>query len=63
MTSTPVQSEIAPDGTLELRTGTAPADVTLDVVGSFEAYPEVSDPSTRGWVPAVPGWQIGAVAR
>ncbi len=63
VTSTPVQSEIAPDGTLELRTGTAPADVTLDVVGSFEAYPEVSDPSTRGWVPAVPGWQIGAVAR
>lgn len=64
--STPVQPEVGTDGSVALAAG--PADgprvqVVLDVVGSFEAYPEVADPSARGWVDAVPGWQVRALAR
>ncbi len=40
-----------------------PTQVTFDVVGSFEAYPPVVTPSSRGWVAPISGWQVGAVAR
>lgn len=61
-TSAPVQPQVDASGTLHLRSSAA-AEVTLDVVGSFEAYPAVTDPATRAWVPAVSAWQVGAVAR
>ncbi|GAA1903800.1 hypothetical protein [Lapillicoccus jejuensis] len=63
--STPVQPEVGTDGSLALAAGGAGPrmQAVLDVVGSFEAYPEVADPSARGWVDAVPGWQVRALAR
>lgn len=57
----PVQSELGTDGRLELASSSGPADLTLDVVGSFESYPAVTDPTMRGWVHAVPSWQVRAV--
>ena len=61
--SVPVQPELGTDGRLELASDTGPADLTLDVVGSFESSPAVTDPTARGWVHAVPAWQISAVRR
>lgn len=43
--------------------GTAPIGVTLEVTGSFEAFPPVGNPSARSWVPPVAPWQISAEPR
>ena len=43
--------------------GAAPIGLTLEVVGSFEAFPAVTNPAARRWVPPVAPWQISAVAR
>lgn len=59
----PIQCEIGADGALELASTSGPAELTLDVVGSFEAYPAVTDPTTRGWVDAVPAWQVSVSRR
>jgi hypothetical protein len=45
------------------RAGSAPTGVTVDVTGSFEAYPPVTNPAARGWVAPVSGWQVSATAR
>jgi hypothetical protein len=37
--------------------------VPVDVTGSFEAYPPVTNPAARGWVAPVSGWQVSATAR
>lgn len=60
--SAAVQPEVGANRLLGLQaqgSGT-PLDARLDVTGSFEAYPRVTNPASRGWVPAVPGWQISA---
>jgi hypothetical protein len=64
-TSVPVQSEVSAARGLALRSraGGAPTGVTVDVTGSFEAYPPVTNPAARGWVAPVSGWQVSATAR
>ena len=64
-TSVPVQTEVSASRGLALksRAGSAPTGVTVDVTGSFEAYPPVTNPAARGWVPPVSGWQVSATPR
>ncbi|MEP6650569.1 MAG: hypothetical protein ABJA74_11770 [Lapillicoccus sp.] len=64
-TSVPVQAEVGASRGLGLqaRTGSPPTDVTMDVTGSFEAYPPVTNPAARGWVAPVSGWQVSGTAR
>jgi hypothetical protein len=64
-TSVPVQTEVSAARGLALqsRAGSAPTGVTVDVTGSFEAYPPVTNPAARGWVAPVSGWQVSATAR
>jgi hypothetical protein len=61
-TSQAVQAEVGAHGRIALTVpdGTPPVSVTMDVVGSFEAYPPVGNPAARGWVPPVSSWQISA---
>ena len=61
--SASIQPELGADGRVELASDSGPADLTFDVVGSFESYPPVTDPTIRGWVHAVPSWQVRAVRR
>ena len=64
-TSVPVQSEVSAGRGLALRSraGSAPTGLTVDVTGSFEAYPPVTNPAARGWVAPVSGWQVSATPR
>jgi hypothetical protein len=64
-TSVPVQTEVSAARGMALlsRAGSAPTGVTVDVTGSFEAYPPVTNPAARGWVAPVSGWQVSATAR
>jgi hypothetical protein len=64
-TTVPVQAQVGAARGLGLRTrdGSAPTGITIDVTGSFEAYPPVTNPAARGWVPAVPSWQVAATPR
>jgi hypothetical protein len=64
-TSVSVQPEVGSSRGLGLqaRATGAPTDVRVDVTGSFEAYPPVTNPAARGWVAAVSGWQVSATAR
>jgi hypothetical protein len=64
-TTVPVQAQVgsARDLGLVVRDGGAPTAVTVEVTGSFEAYPPVTNPAARGWVPAVAGWQISGTLR
>jgi hypothetical protein len=64
-TSVAVQPEVgaARGLSLSVRPGSPATDVTMDVTGSFEAYPPVTNPAARGWVPPVSGWQVSAQAR
>jgi hypothetical protein len=64
-TSVPVQTEVSAARGLALqsRAGSPPTGVTVDVTGSFEAYPPVTNPAARGWVAPVSGWQVSATAR
>jgi len=64
-TSVAVQPEVgAARGVgLQVRAGSPATTVTMDVTGSFEAYPPVTNPAARGWVPAVPSWQVAATPR
>jgi hypothetical protein len=63
--SVPVQAEVSAGRRLALqsRPGSAPTGVTVDVTGSFEAYPPVTNPAARGWVAPVSGWQVSATPR
>ncbi|MDQ2757982.1 MAG: hypothetical protein M3Y71_15745 [Actinomycetota bacterium] len=61
--TTPVQAEVGDSRGVVLAATTGPAQVVLDVVGSFEAYPAVEDASLRDWVHAVPSWQVRALVR
>lgn len=66
VTSAAVQTEVGAGRGIALRAsegGGAALDLTLDVTGSFEAYPPVVNPATRSWVPPVSGWQISAAVR
>jgi hypothetical protein len=63
-TSLAVQPEVGATRALGLTaTGTDPVAVTMDVVGSFEAFPPVTNPAARHWVPPVSPWQVKAVPR
>jgi hypothetical protein len=64
-TSVGVQPEIgAARGVgMQVRAGSAATDVTMDVTGSFEAYPPVTNPAARDWVAPVSGWQVSAQPR
>jgi len=64
-TTVAVQAQVGAARGLGLRTrdGSAPTGITVDVTGSFEAYPPVTNPAARGWVPAVPSWQVAATPR
>jgi hypothetical protein len=64
-TSVAVQPEVgAARGVgVQVRAGGPATDVTMDVTGSFEAYPPVTNPAARGWVPPVSGWQVSAQPR
>jgi hypothetical protein len=64
-TSVPVQSQVSAGRGVGLRSraGSPPTGVTVDVTGSFEAYPPVVNPAARGWVAPVSGWQISATPR
>lgn len=64
-TSVAVQPEIgAARGVgLQIRPGSPATDVTMDVTGSFEAYPPVTNPAARDWVAPVSGWQVSAQPR
>jgi hypothetical protein len=64
-TSLAVQAEVGAQRGVSLIAGygAAPVELSLDVVGSFEAFPPVSNPAARGWVPPVAPWQISAAAR
>lgn len=48
---------------MQVRAGSPATEVTMDVTGSFEAYPPVTNPAARGWVPPVSGWQVSAEPR
>ncbi len=61
--TTPLQVEVGDGGGVLLTASTGPSQAVIDVVGSLEAYPAVEDPTLRDWVPAVPAWQVRAVAR
>lgn len=60
--STPVQTEVGPSKTIQAHNAVGSTDILLDVTGSFEAYPPVTDPSTRAWVRPLSSWQVSAVA-
>ncbi len=61
-TSVAVQPEVGVGRDVAVLAGAAaPTGLTLDVVGSFEASPAVTNPAARRWVPPVPTWQISAV--
>ncbi|HEU4332680.1 MAG TPA: hypothetical protein VFR40_16320 [Lapillicoccus sp.] len=64
-TSVAVQPEVgAARGLgLQVRAGSPATNVTMDVTGSFEAYPPVTNPAARGWVAPVSGWQVSAEPR
>lgn len=64
-TSVAVQPEVgAARGVgMQVRAGGPATDVTMDVTGSFEAYPPVTNPAARGWVAPVSGWQVSAQPR
>ena len=64
-TSVPVQPEVSASRGLGLqaRAGGPETGVTVDVTGSFEAYPPVTNPAARGWVAPVSGWQVSAGPR
>jgi hypothetical protein len=64
-TTVPVQAQVGAARGLGLRTrdGSAATGITVDVTGSFEAYPPVTNPAARGWVAAVSGWQVAATPR
>jgi len=64
-TSLAVQAEVGAGRAVGILAGdgTAPIALTLEVVGSFKAFPPVSNPATRRWVPPVAPWQISAVVR
>ena len=64
-TSVSVQSEVSASRGLGLqaRPGGPETGVTVDVTGSFEAYPPVTNPAARGWVAPVSGWQVSASPR
>jgi hypothetical protein len=64
-TSVAVQPEVgAARGLgLQTRSGSSSTDVSLEVTGSFEAYPPVTNPAARGWVAPVSGWQVAAEPR
>ncbi len=64
-TSVAVQSEVGVGRDLGLLAGPGSSSMglTLDVVGTFEAYPPVTNPAARRWVPPVSPWQISAVPR
>jgi hypothetical protein len=64
-TSVAVQPEVsASRGVgLQARAGGPETGVTVDVTGSFEAYPPVTNPAARGWVAPVSGWQVSASPR
>ena len=51
-TTVAVQAQVGAARGLGLRTrgGGAPTGITVDVTGSFEAYPPVTNPAARGWV-------------
>jgi hypothetical protein len=64
-TSVPVQAEVGANRGLGLQTraGSAPTQATVEVTGSFEAYPPVTNPAARGWVAPVSGWQVSGEPR
>jgi hypothetical protein len=64
-TTVPVQAQVGAARGLGQRTrdGSAATGITVDVTGSFEAYPPVTNPAARGWVAAVSGWQVAATPR
>jgi hypothetical protein len=64
-TTVPVQAQVGAARGLGLRArdGSAPTGITVDVTGSFEAYPPVTNPAARGWVAAVSRWQVAATPR
>ena len=64
-TSVAVQAEVSASRGLGLqaRAGGPETGVTVDVTGSFEAYPPVTNPAARGWVAPVSGWQVSASPR
>lgn len=64
-TTVSVQPQVGADRALVLRatSDSALAAVALDVTGSFEAYPPVTNPAARGWVAPVSGWQVSASPR
>jgi hypothetical protein len=64
-TTLPVQAQVGAARGLGLRTrdGSAPTEIAVDVTGSFEAYPPVTNPAARGWVAAVSRWQVAATPR
>jgi hypothetical protein len=64
-TSVSVQPEVSASRGLGLqsRAGGPETGVTVDVTGSFEAYPPVTNPAARGWVAPVSGWQVSAGPR
>jgi hypothetical protein len=64
-TSVSMQPEVAASRGLGLqaRAGGPETGVTVDVTGSFEAYPPVTNPAARGWVAPVSGWQVSASPR
>jgi hypothetical protein len=61
-TSLAVQPEVGAGGRLALSVpdGASTVSATMDVVGSFEAYPPVANPAARGWVSPVSSWEISA---
>ena len=64
-TSVAIQPEVSASRRLGLqaRAGGAETGVTVEVTGSFEAYPPVTNPAARGWVAPVSGWQVSASPR
>ena len=64
-TSVSVQPEVSASRGLGLqaRAGGPETGMTVDVTGSFEAYPPVTNPAARGWVAPVSGWQVSASPR
>lgn len=64
-TSLSVQPEVSASRGLGLqaRAGGAETGVTVEVTGSFEAHPPVTNPAARGWVAPVSGWQVSASPR
>ncbi|MEO7234441.1 MAG: hypothetical protein ABIW80_03605 [Lapillicoccus sp.] len=66
-TSVALQSEVGAGRDLTVMagpgSGSAPMGLTLDLVGTFEAHPPVTNAAARRWVPPVSPWQISAVPR